>query len=436
MAVILIADDNVLIRDVLTKALTLRRYEIIAAESGNAALDLLRERHVDLLLSEVVMTPLDGLELLKKAKEQYPRLQVVLITAFGSVSTAAAAMALGAFDYIPKPIQIDDLVNVIEHALNAVSVGTSEKDRPLPAPISCRLGTVIAESPEMQLVCQNVELAAITSGPSLLCGEAGTGKSLIARTIHACSARKNGEFVVLNCAEMPEPVVELLLFGASSEVARRQALPTAEIAGQLTGKDCTILLEEVTMMPPGLMDRLILRMAKGVDRRSGDEPSSQPSLILSAAATTLKALSRMSGCAALVNQISGVTIVIKPLRERQADVLPMLSHFFYKQTGNWEQLPVLAPDAYSALIQHPWPGNHAELAELVDDLLPQVKDGWITKDMLPSDMTESAKEDTPAEDTAIRHVDHRCKFLKKFLQDRLSKKGGSAGMNGNGNTQA
>lgn len=420
MAVVLVVDDEKLILSVLTKVLTVRNYEVVVCDSGAKALEMLRERHFDIMLSDVGMKPMDGFELLKQTRTLYPKMPVLLMTAFATVSNALAAMTLGAFDYVTKPLKIDELVDVMEHALSAARAGSGDKNGVLPAPVSYRLGTIIAESPEMQRVCLDIEKAAVTGAPSLLCGEIGTGKSLIAKAIHDCSARKKGDFIVLNCAEMPEPVIEHRLFGASDDDAKAGPVDTEAETLKPVDKPSTILLDEITMMPPTLLEKLILHLAKGVDEKNGSEPA-RAGLILTAD-ETLESLSQMGGFAALLAQISGVKIVIRPLRERNMDILPLLAHFFHERLGDWKKLPALDPEVHTALMQYPWPGNHAEVEELVDVLLPQITDGRITKDILPPDIAAFTDKDAKTTDSVIRRVDHRGRLLKKFLQDRLPKK--------------
>lgn len=419
MATLLIVDDEKLICSVLKQVLTIKKYDVLVAESGPEALQILSEQHVDFMISDLRMEPMDGIALLKRTKELYPKLPVVLMTGYGTVATATSAMTLGAFDFITKPIKVNELVDVVENALNtARSGGGSDKEGALPIPVQYRLGSIIAESHEMQRVCQDIEKAAVTSAPSLLCGELGTGKSLIARTIHDCSPRKDGEFIVLNCAETPEPVIAAKLFGIAGSPEIQKLQPGTGEAEHDDAKPHTVVLEEIVMMPPELLEKLILHLAKSVDEKGAAGPAAQSGLILSAD-TTLESLSQMGGFAALLARISGVIIEIKPLRERDKDILPLFSHFLYQQIGDWNKLPVLAQDAREALMKYPWPGNHSELAEFVKDLLPLIRDGRISKDILPPDIAGRADQGDAATHTVFRRIDHRGRLLKKFLQERI-----------------
>lgn len=422
MAVLLIVDDEKLILSVLSKVLGVRGYEILVAENGQTALEMLKNKPIDIMLADVSMHPMDGLELLKQTKALHPKLPVVLMTAYGTVNTAMSSLTLGAFDYVSKPIRVDELVEVLEHALATSQSGTGANEgTTILAPVTYQLGGIVAESREMQRVCEDIQKAAVTSAPSLLCGELGTGKSLIARAIHDCSARKGGEFIVLNCAETPEPVIAEKLFGASGGVVNAKAPSGEETAAQADSKPRTVVLEEIVMMPPDLLEKLILHLAKTVDEKGAADQASTSGLILSAD-VTLEALSQMGGFAALLARISGVRIEVKPLRERDVDILPLMAHFMYQQIGDWKKLPALAQDAREALLKYAWPGNHTELGEFVRDLLPQVHDGKITRSMLPPDIAGSPAAGAPATHTVFRRIDHRGKLLKKFLQERLPKK--------------
>lgn len=411
MPAILIVDDEQLILKVLSKVLSARNYAVSVCDSGPAALAMLQEKKFDLMLADVGMRPMDGLELLKQTKALYTKMPVVLMTAFGTVSTAVAAMTLGAFDYVSKPLKIDELAEVLEHALSTARVSSVDNNGTLPSPVVCRIGTIVAVSTEMQKVCQGIEMAAVTTAPSLVCGEIGTGKSLIAKAIHECSPRKHSDFMILNCAEMPEPVIAQRLFGASD----------GDVNTQSESNSGTILLDEITMMPQSLLKKLILHLAKGYDKKNNTGQPSNYGLVLTAD-ETLESLSQMVGFSSLLAQISGVKIAVKPLRERNMDILPLLSHFFHERLGDWKKLPTLGLDVHAALMNYPWPENHAEVAELVNDLLPQIKDGKITKDMLPDGIAKYAEtKDTQATDAITRRIDHRGRLLKKFLQERLPK---------------
>jgi len=409
MAVILVVDDETAILKVLKTVLNFRHYHVLVAESGSEALDLLRENRVDLMLTDVIMRPMDGFELLKSAKQLYPNLAVVFMTGFETIANSIAALQLGVFDCIRKPVRMEELIEVIDHALKAVHSGAGESDAVLPAPVSYRFGTIIAESLDMQRVCQEIERAAAMSAPTLLCGEAGNGKSLIARAIHDYSPRKNGEFVTINCASTPEEVIERRIFGTPAQDANDQPERTDAEAQQSADSGSTILLNGILMMPPALLKQLALHLLKGVDGKDGSKISPKVGLVLAADAT-LESLSQMGGFATLLSQICSMTISLKPLRERSMDIPPLLSHFFYQHIGDWKKLPVLASDAYASLLQYPWPGNHSELALLVNDLLPQVKDSRITKDMLPAKIS------------GFRPADHRGESLKTFLNAQIPKK--------------
>ncbi|MEI6808575.1 MAG: sigma 54-interacting transcriptional regulator [bacterium] len=408
MAVILVVDDEKSILDVLKILLQSQGHDVIVAQNGTRALEVLAEKHVDLLLSDVRMVPMDGHDLRKNAKALYPAMPVVLMTGFRNIGIELANMNLGVFDYIIKPILMEDLFDIVEHWLNASYPPASEKDVVLPAQMSYRFGTIIAESPEMQHVCRNIELAAGLSTPTLLCGEAGTGKSLIAKAIHDCSSRKNGSFVALNCAKMSETVISDRLFGTADGSLHSD---TPAVVGQ----ECTIFLDEVTMMTPWLLTQLVIRLAKSGEVKNGSEPLPACGVIL-AANSTLESLSRLGGFELLIEQICGTRIELKPLRESNADILPLLSHFFYKATGDWNGNPVLASEVYVALLRHTWPQNRSELSDLASHLLGKVTDGRITMDMLPQDIAAAYGKGSHTTAAGLRFIARRSKSLQKLVR--------------------
>ncbi|MEI6970241.1 MAG: sigma 54-interacting transcriptional regulator, partial [bacterium] len=343
---------------------------------------------------------------------------VALMTGVGTVGMAASAMTLGAFDVVTKPLKVDELVTLVEHALKASSIHTAAQASVLPVPVKYRFGRIVAESLEMKRVCHDIEKAAMTSAPSLICGELGTGKSLLARIIHDCSPRGKGKFVVLNCAELPEPVIEERLFGIAGNSRLTPPQPTEGETAQDEAIPTTILLDEIVMMPPELLEKLVVHLAKDIYAGGTGQTTVMRGIILSAD-TTLESLSKMGGFASLISQITGVKIELKPLRERNADILPLLAHFLFRQIGDWNRLPLLEKDVQEALLNHAWPGNHSEMYDLIEFLLPQIRDGRITRNTLPPDILGTGPKNEQATRTVFRRIDHRGKLLKQYLQQHL-----------------
>ena len=221
---ILVVDDELNIRRVLERAFAKEGYQVQTAEGGHQALRLLAETPCDLMLTDVVMPDMTGLELLKRARQQHPNLQVVLMTAYGTIPTAVEAMRAGAYDFLTKPLDMERLRKVVRSALREASSAS----KPAARKSAKRKPTVfIGESPAIRTVLETVERVADTRTTVLITGESGTGKELIARMLHERSSRADKPFVALSCAAIPETLLEVELFGA--------------VKGAYTGADTCLL---------------------------------------------------------------------------------------------------------------------------------------------------------------------------------------------------
>ena len=208
MAKILLVDDEPSIRSVLTKILRKKNYEVTPVGSGETAIELLRENEYDLILTDIRMEPVNGLEVLQAARKQSPRSAVVLLTGYGSIKTAVEAMKGGAFDYVTKPFKVDELLVTVDKAIEYQSVLAENAGLRARLEAKYRLENIVAESPGMRKVCEMIERVAPADATVLIVGESGTGKELVARAIHSLSRRKNKPFIPVNCAAMPETASE------------------------------------------------------------------------------------------------------------------------------------------------------------------------------------------------------------------------------------
>jgi len=200
MAKLLIVDDEESILNVLSVVLKTENFEVVAESSGENAMKLVSEQDFDLMLSDIRMSPVNGMQLLKHSKEVKPDMPVIMLTAFSSMETAAEALKLGAFDYILKPFKVDELVQTIQKAIEYGSQAQETKPPSVTDKVECYIGTIIANSAAMKETCEMVKKVAPVDTPVVILGENGTGKKSMGKCLHDCSHRKEGPFFSLNCA--------------------------------------------------------------------------------------------------------------------------------------------------------------------------------------------------------------------------------------------
>ena len=346
-------------------------YQVRTAASGEAALDVLRSPgRVDLVLSDLSMPGMDGLELLRAAREELPELPFVVMTAHGSVASAVAAMRLGAHQYLLKPVDPDELLLQVERALEAAALRSdlSSLRRRLGDP--ARGDLLVGDSAAVQQLRRTITAVAAVDSTVLLRGETGTGKELVARLIHREGSRAAAPFVVVNCTAIPRDLLESELFGhvrgafTGAAASRRGRIEEAESG--------TLLLDEVGDMPPELQPKLLRFLQERTVRRIGGDHERRVDVRVMAA--THRDLEQ--GIAAgsfredLFYRLNTIPIRLPPLRARPDD-LPLLgSHIVAKVAARIGRAPLpIAPDALAALAAHPFPGNVRELENLLERAL-------------------------------------------------------------------
>jgi DNA-binding NtrC family response regulator len=213
MARILLVDDEPSILNVLSTLLKQEGHDAVPVRGGEKAMDILKTDHFDLMISDIRMVPVDGMELLKFARREKPSMAVIMLTAYGSVETAVEAMKEGAFDYVTKPFKVDELLITVERALRYHNVLKENVQLKAQLESRYRFDNIVAESPAMRKVCEMIERVAPTDTTVLILGESGVGKEVVAKAIHAQSSRRNKSFMPINCAALPEPLLESELFG-------------------------------------------------------------------------------------------------------------------------------------------------------------------------------------------------------------------------------
>ncbi|MBL7077878.1 MAG: sigma-54-dependent Fis family transcriptional regulator, partial [Kiritimatiellae bacterium] len=326
MAKILLVDDEPSILSVLSTLLKAESYDVQAVLGGENAAELISAGEFDLMITDIRMSPVNGMELLKQAHDECPGMSVIMLTAYGSVETAIEALKLGAFDYVTKPFKVDELLITVQRALDYNKAITENAD--LKAQLNTRyhLKSIVAESRSMQSVCDMIQRVAPTDATVLIGGESGTGKELVAKAIHAYSRRKDKKFLAVNCAALPEPLLESEMFG--------------HVKGAFTGASCdkeglleaasegTILLDEISSMPLSIQGKLLrVLQEKEVRRVGSNENIAIDARVLAATNTSLEDMIRDGSFREdLYYRLSVIPIQIPPLRERPEDIMPLVYH--------------------------------------------------------------------------------------------------------------
>ena len=363
---ILVVDNDRDMVGVLRRQFEEEGWKVEVASSGAAALAALAEEDVDVVLTDLVMDDVDGLALVREAQrlERPPR--VILMTAFGSLETAIEAIRAGAYDYITKPFKLAEAALAVERALDDRRL--REENRRLRAEVAQRFSfdNILGRSRAMQAVFEQVKMVAGSDASVLLMGESGTGKELVARAIHHNSPRKHGPFVAVNCAAIPETLLESELFGhekgAFTGADRKRAGLFVEAAGG------TLLLDEIGDVPPGLQAKLLRVLQDKAVRPVGASQEIHVDLrLISATHRDLSALIAEGKFREdLYYRLAVLPLRLPGLRERGDDILLLAEHFLRRATPELgKMLDGFDDDARAWLLQHRWPGNVRELENVV-----------------------------------------------------------------------
>ena len=355
---VLVADDDPQMQLAVKTCLIRKDYDVTVVNNGAAALELLDKESFDLLITDQQMPQMSGTEVLSTLQKRASEMPVVMITAYGTITQAVEAMQNGAADFITKPFSASDLERIIERVLLPESkasrqkVSKQTKGRP-----------IISQDPLMKRVLEVAEAVARSEATVLIQGESGTGKELVARFVHASSPRSAQPFVAVNCAALPESLLESELFGHEKGAftgAQAKKIGKFELA------HCgTILLDEISEMELALQAKLLrVLQEREVDRVGGKDPISIDVRVLATTNRNLEEYVREGKFRAdLFYRLNVIPLTLPPLRERKADIKLLTEYFMRQYLG--ENAPKLSEEILSALMNHPWLGNIRELQNAV-----------------------------------------------------------------------
>ena len=364
---ILIVDDEELMRRFLAEALMRKNYEVTTAGSAKEALICLKKQHYDLLITDMKMPDLSGIELLRRTKELSPQTLVIIMTAYGTIETAVEAMRLGAFNYLLKPFTPDAIETLIEKAGEHLAL--VQENIYLREEVSSKRipSQLVAESPVMRKVLLEAVQIAKSQASVLIHGESGTGKEVIAAAIHAHSLRANHPYIRVNCAAIPDTLIESEFFGhekGSFTGANQKRLGRFELADK-----GTLLLDEVTEIPISLQPKLLrVVQEQEFERVGGSKPLAVDVRLISTSNRNLKeAIKEKIFREDLYYRLNVVPLHLPPLRDRQEDILPLTRYFLTKFCAeNRRPAKTLSKAAEKKILTHPWPGNIRELANAIE----------------------------------------------------------------------
>jgi len=425
---VLVVDDEQSMRELLAIMLRQAGYDVSVASGGEAAMEALKSDSFDLVVTDLRMRKVDGLGVLKAAKEHSPRTVVLVVTAFASTETAVEAMKLGAYDYVTKPFKLDELKVTIANALERRRL--QEENQALKRQLHRERGfeNFIGRSPKILDVFETIRKTADSGSTVMITGESGTGKELVAQALHWESSRRNEPFVSVNCGAVPETLMESELFGHvkgafTGAVASTEGLFASADRG-------TLFLDEITEIPHTVQVKLLRAIQERQIRRVGDTRDVKIDVRIIAASNRDLGRAVTDGVLRedLFYRLNVIPIDLPPLRERREDIPPLVAHFIAKLAPEVGR-PVrgVTPEALAVLEQYHWPGNIRELENVVERAIVLGSSELLELDTLPPGLRQSRDpHDVPVElptggidlEATLDRIEHR------YMQLALERVGG------------
>ncbi len=397
MKKVLVVDDEVGIRESIKRILGRQGFDVITASNGEDAFKIIRKQDIDLLITDIRMAGMDGVDLLKVCKSVSPTTEVIMITGYASVDTAVETMKLGAYDYITKPFKKAELLKAVNKAIEkqTLSLDNIQLKKRLEELDKGML--VGVSSHKMREVIDLVQQVAPSQATVLILGESGTGKEVIANLIHRMSPRGSRPMVKVNCAALPETLIEAELFGYEKG-AFTGAVSSRE--GRFEAADMsTIFLDEVGEIPPEVQVKLLRILQEGkLERLGSNKTITVDTRIIAATNKDLETMMKQGGFREdLYWRLNVISIHLPPLRERKEDIPALVQYFLTRfARKNNKDIKGIEAKAMDVLLGYEWPGNVRELENVIERCVVLDRDSVIATDDLPSELV---KDET-------RKVDH------------------------------
>jgi DNA-binding NtrC family response regulator len=418
---VLIVDDEPGVRESLRMVLK-DRFEVIQASSGTTALEVLERQPVDIMLLDILMPGIDGLEVLERVKQGGGGPQVIMLTATKTVKTAVSAMKLGAFDYVTKPFDIDELLLIIDRAMQSAALVREVEALRNEVGVRYSFDNIIGRSAKMQEALRTVAMVAPLKTTVLITGESGTGKELIAKALHYHSPRAQRPMITLNCAAIPENLLESELFGHE-----RGAFTDAyaKKLGQFEHADqSTIFLDEIGEMQPSTQAKILRVLEQGeFIRIGGSQPVKVDVRVIAATNRDLhEGMREGTFRSDLYYRLNVVSVHLAPLRERRDDLVPLIRHFLQlksRDLGIPEK--TFSSDSLDLLLSYSWPGNVRELENVVERAIVLSPRTEMQPEDLPQYIATQQTTAHPAQQSVLRGEAKLADAVDQFEQELIAR---------------
>jgi two-component system response regulator HydG len=389
---ILLVDDHKSFRDTLAKILSAEGFRVFPANDGEEALDILRQEFIHLVLTDLKMPKMDGVELLKVAKTIRPETEVIIITGYGTVDTAVTAMKDGAYDYLQKPFKPREVLKLVRKAVEKQSLVLENRILQERIKDFQKVEKIVGRSPAMKHVLEIVAQVAPSSATVLIQGESGTGKEVIGQAIHDLSPRAKNPFIKVSCAALPETLLEAELFGYERG-AFTGAIHRKEGRFELANGG-TLFLDEIGEVSPTVQVKLLRVLQVGEFERLGGTKTIRADVRIVAATNMnlLEAVERKTFREDLYSRLNVITLTLPPLRAREGDI-PLLAHHFLEIFKKKNNKPVkgLTQEAMEVMLQYPWPRNVRQLENAIERAVVLTRGDLIAPGDLPPEILKAVE---------------------------------------------
>ncbi len=429
--IILIVDDEESVRNSLAGVMRDEGYEVVSAASGKEGIGLLHETQPSLVLLDIAMPDMDGIETLRRFKEMRPEIPVVMVTGHGTIDAAVKTTKMGAYDFIEKPPKLEDLNRVVKHGLEESRL--REENESLKRSFE-RRHEIMGESEKIKTLKQQIALAGPTNGWVLIHGESGAGKELVALAIHRASRRSSGPFVEVNCAAIPQELIESELFGhekgsfTGATVMKRGKFELAHGG--------TIFLDEIADMSMATQAKVLRVLESQEFQRVGGTKTLKADVRVIAASnkTLVNEIEKGAFREDLYYRLNVIPLDVPPLRERADDIPRLVRHFMQEfSTEYGQKTKTIDDDALELFVRYQWPGNVRELRNIIERLIIMVPAPVLRVQDVPPPINSSRPDrQTPAlragsrpghDKTTLK--DARAAFEREFIVQKLRENGGN-----------